>query len=171
MKKYFILVIILGVAAIIAYQALIFYDKNFRPGRMWETPAIRPHEIMMPPIQAGVVPFQGGEAIYRTIRGEELKSPIEAGDSDNINLGKKLYFTYCVQCHGKYHDGNGTVGQSFYPLPVDLRKAKVQSMPEGVLFKEISYGVPDGRQPPLATTIDVQDRWRIIAYVKFLGLR
>ena len=171
MKKYFIVVIALGIGALIAYHALIFYDNNFRPGRMWETPAVRPHEKEILTIESGVVPFDGGEEIYRNAEGEELKSPIEAGEPDNIMLGKKLYFTYCAQCHGKNHDGNGTVGQSFYPLPGDLRSAKVQSMPEGVLFKEISYGIPDGRQPPLATTIDVLDRWRIIAYVKALGLR
>jgi hypothetical protein len=44
-------------------------------------------------------------------------------------------------------------------------------MAEGNIFKDISYGVPKGRQPPLATTIQVIDRWRIVAYVKSLGLR
>jgi hypothetical protein len=44
-------------------------------------------------------------------------------------------------------------------------------MPQGTLFKEISYGIPNGRQPPLATTIAVTDRWRIIAFLKSLGPR
>jgi hypothetical protein len=63
------------------------------------------------------------------------------------------------------------VGQSFHPLPGDLQSARVQSLPQGTLFKEISYGVPNGRQPALSTTIEMMDRWRIIAYVKSLGLR
>ncbi len=88
MKKYFIIVIVLGVGALIAYEALIFYDNNFKPGRMWETPAIRPHEKKILTIKAGVVPFHGGEAIYRTAKGKELKSPLEAGNSHNIKLGK-----------------------------------------------------------------------------------
>ena len=74
-------------------------------------------------------------------------------------------------CHGPNHDGKGTVGQSFSPLPTDIRSAKVQALPDGVHFKEISYGIPDGRQPALATTITVLDRWRIVAYVKSLGVR
>jgi hypothetical protein len=61
------------------------------------------------------------------------------------------------------------VGQSFHPLPTDLRSAKVQSLSEGAFFKEISYGIPGGKQPPLATTIDPLDRWCIIAYVQSLG--
>jgi hypothetical protein len=47
----------------------------------------------------------------------------------------------------------------------------VQSLSEGAFFKEISYGIPGGKQPPLATTIDPLDRWRIIAYVQSLGPR
>ena len=44
-------------------------------------------------------------------------------------------------------------------------------MSAGKIFKDISYGLPKGRQPSLATTIDITDRWRIIAFVKSLGLR
>jgi mono/diheme cytochrome c family protein len=88
-----------------------------------------------------------------------------------IQQGKKVYSLYCQQCHGKYHDGNGTVGQSFHPLPTDLMSEKVQQTADGVMFKEISYGIQGGRQPALATTIEFEDRWRVIAYIKSLGPR
>jgi mono/diheme cytochrome c family protein len=100
-----------------------------------------------------------------------LKSPITLSDHTQIQIGKDLYAKFCAQCHGKNYDGNGTVGQSFHPLPTDLRSPKVQSLSQGAFFKEISYGIPDGRQPPLATTIDALDRWRIIAYVESLGIQ
>jgi mono/diheme cytochrome c family protein len=100
-----------------------------------------------------------------------MVSPVSSNDPVSIAAGKNLYLTYCAQCHGKYHDGNGTVGQSFEPLPGDLRSPKVQAMPDGQIFKEVSYGIPGGRQPPLATTIAIPERWQIIAYVKSLGLR
>lgn len=92
-------------------------------------------------------------------------------DPEAIKLGKALYFTYCAQCHGEDFDGNGTVGQSFHPPLPDLRSVRVQSLSEGVLFKDISYGKPDGRQPPLATTIGLMDRWRIIAFIRSLEPR
>jgi mono/diheme cytochrome c family protein len=88
-----------------------------------------------------------------------------------MRLGKVLYSKFCAQCHGKNYDGNATVGQSFFPLPTDLRSAKVQSLSDGAFFKEISYGIPEGRQPPLATTIAPMDRWRIVAYIRSLGVR
>jgi mono/diheme cytochrome c family protein len=88
-----------------------------------------------------------------------------------IARGKAVYLTYCAQCHGFNHDGNGTVGQSFQPLPFDLRSSQIQYKPAGVLFKSISYGIPGGRQPALHTTVTVDDRWCVVAYIKSLGLR
>ena len=171
MKRIVILAVFVAVVITAAYTLITLYDENMKVGRMWETPAVLPHEQPLLIMEPGVVPFDGGETEYRNAKAEDLISPFKRDDSEVVASGKSLYFTYCAQCHGKYHDGNGTVGQSFHPLPGDLQSDKVQSLPQGNLFKEISYGVPNGRQPALATTIEVMDRWRIIAYVKSLGLR
>jgi mono/diheme cytochrome c family protein len=137
----------------------------------WEQPFLESPiiEANGDPVTKGWVVKDG--CIYRETPGEELKSPLAEGNPKDIELGKIEYFTFCAQCHGKYHDGNGTVGQSFYPLPTDLRSEKVQSQPEGILFQGISYGVQRKRQPALASTIRVLERWRIIAYVKSLGIK
>jgi mono/diheme cytochrome c family protein len=171
MKKYIAVALLLVVIVLVVYEGLIFYDNNFKYGRMWETPAVRHYEDNPFNMEDGVVPFKGGEALFIATTGEDLISPFQMNDPDVIKLGKDLYFTYCAQCHGKAHDGNGPVGQSFHPLPTDLRSPEVQTRPVGVLFKSISYGIPNGRQPPLATTIELTDRWRIIAYMKSLGPR
>ena len=168
MKKILISVFILGVMAFIAYEALIFYDNEFIYGRMRETPAVRPHEEPLLVMEKGVVPFAGGEMIYRVQKAENLNSPLKMGDPETIKLGREVYFTFCAMCHGKNHDGNATVGQSFKPLPTDLRNAKVLAKSNGELFKVISYGTPQGTRPALATTVDVLDRWRVIAYIKSL---
>jgi hypothetical protein len=74
-------------------------------------------------------------------------------------------------CHGKNYDGMGTVGQSFEPLPTDLRSPVVQAMEPSNMFRTISYGIPNGRQPALHGTITFADRWHIIAFVKSLDIR
>ncbi len=140
-------------------------------GRMWETPAVRPHEEAILVMPEGTVPFDGGENIRVITPADALQSPIEMQDPVEIEQGKTSYFIFCAQCHGSHYDGNGTVGQSFSPLPTNLKTVKVQSLSEGAMFKEISYGVPGGRQPPLASTIEACDRWRIVAHVKSLGPR
>lgn len=171
MKRYLPALIVLGIVVFLVYEALIYHDENFPYGRMWETPAIRPHEERPPSPARGAVPLKGGEELFRATPSEALKSPIDSSDPRQVQPGRVLYEKFCAQCHGKDHDGNAPVGQSFHPLPTDLRSAKVQSLSEGAFFKEISYGIAGGRQPPLATTIEAVARWQIIAYVKSLGTR
>ena len=169
MKKIIGLLIVVGIVAYVAYEALMYYDNNFRYGRMRETPAVRPHEDPLLKMQAGIVPVNGGEAIFRATAGADLISPLNMSQDAVINRGKAVYLTFCAQCHGYDYDGQGTVGQSFHPLPTDLRSSMVQSKADGELFKSVSYGVPGGRQPALHTTITVEDRWYVIAFVKSLG--
>ena len=171
MKKTIGLLIVVVIVVLAAYHLLIYYDNNFRYGRMRETPAVRPYEEPLLVREAGVVPVNGGEAIYQVSAGRDIQSPMDMAQPAVIDRGKAVYLIYCAQCHGHDHDGKGTVGQSFAPLPTDLRSAKVQNSRVGVLFKNVSYGVPDGRQPPLHATITVEDRWKVVAYVKSLGLR
>ena len=170
MKKLLALAAVL-VGALGAYHALMFYDNNFRYGRMRETPAVKPHEEPLIRTEAGIVPVSGGEAVLRATPGPALKSPLAMDDANVIARGKAVYLTFCAQCHGLNFDGNGTVGQSFMPLPTDFRSPAVQSKSAGELFKSVSYGIPGGRQPPLETTIPIDDRWAVVAFVKSMGVR
>lgn len=171
MKKVAVLFAIVAVLSIAAVQALNLFDTYFPWGRMWETPAVKPHEEPLLVMPAGSVPLGGGEALYRAAADSDLVSPLSPQEPAVLEAGQALYATYCAQCHGRHYDGNGTVGQSFAPLPTDLRSLRVQEFEAGRIFKEISFGIPGGRQPPLATTIAPLDRWRIVAYVKSLGPR
>ena len=171
MKKIIGFLIVVVIVILATYHSLIYYDNNFRYGRMRETPAVRPYEEPLLIMEAGLVPVNGGEAVYRVSAGIDIGSPIDLTQPAVIARGEAVYRIYCAQCHGHNHDGTGTVGQSFAPLPTDLRSAKVQNSPDGVLFKNISYGIPDGRQPPLHATVTFEDRWKVIAYVKSLGPR
>jgi mono/diheme cytochrome c family protein len=171
MKKVAVVLAVMGVVVLAAYEALIFYDDEFRYGRMRETPAVQPHEEPLILMESGVVPVTGGDAVDRATPGAQLASPLDMNDPQVILRGKAVYFTFCAQCHGPNYNGNGTVGQSFMPLPTDFRAPAVQSKPAGELFKSVSYGIPGGRQPPLDTTITIADRWSVVAFVKSLGLR
>ena len=171
MKKIIGFFIVVIVVILAGYYALMYYDDNFQYGRMRETPAVRPHEDPPLIMEAGLVPVDGGEAVYRVTAGIDLTAPFNLQKAEVITRGKAVYYTFCAQCHGKNFDGNGTVGQSFHPLPADLRSNPVQSKPAGELFKSVSYGIPGGRQPALQTTITIADRWRVVAFVKSLGGR
>ncbi|BBO68941.1 hypothetical protein DSCA_28710 [Desulfosarcina alkanivorans] len=163
--------LIVSAVALVAWGVITAYDELLPVGRMWKTPAVKPHENPIPVMAAGSVPVNGGEALFRAAAPEAIQPPFSLTDAAAVTSGETTYRFYCIHCHGKNFDGYGTVGQSFAPPPGDLRSKRVQSMPAGVLFKEISYGIPDGRQPALATTVAVEDRWHAIAYVKSLGQR
>lgn len=171
MKAVAVIFAFVSTVLLVTYGILTYYDNHFPFARMWETPGVWPHEKPLLVMKEGVVPFSDGEAIYRAMSADQIKSPISLDNPDHILQGQKGYHLFCAPCHGPDHDGNGTVGQSFAPLPNDLRSEEIQGHLEGELFKDISYGEPGKRQPPLATTIDMQTRWQIIAYVKSLGVR
>ena len=160
MKKIIGLLIVVGIVGYVAYEALMYYDNHFRYGRMRETPAVRPHEEPLLKMEAGLVPVDGGEAIYRVTAGVDLISPLNMSQDSVIARGKAVYLTYCAQCHGLNYDGQGTVGQSFHPLPMNLRSPMVQSKADGELFKSISYGVAGGRQPPPQRVVFESNRGR-----------
>jgi len=163
--------LIATVIGLAVWGLITLYDENLQVGRMWETPAVKPHEAPIPLMDANAVPLNGGEIFYHRTDPATLQAPFDMRQTEIVAAGQTGYGYYCIQCHGKHHDGQATVGQSFAPLPGDLRSAKVQSMPVGQLFHEISYGLPGGRQPALASTIAVAERWKIIAYIKSLGVR
>jgi mono/diheme cytochrome c family protein len=173
MKRNLVIALVALLALFGAYTALTIQDTYFKWGRMWQTPGVKPYEEPLLVMKAGVVPVNGGETVYRITPPDELHSPFNAQDPAVIEQGHKLFATYCQQCHGVHYDGQGTVGQSFVPLPTDLRLARVQATGDGLMFKEISFGVdrPDARQPALATTIFPEDRWKIVHFVKSLGVR
>lgn len=170
MKK-LMLLILFSVIVWAGHAALTAFDRYFPYGRMRETPAIRPYEKPLLVMEAGTVPVVDPEAVYLAMSGREIQSPVLPGDTQAILAGQIVYATFCRQCHGRDHDGNGTVGQSFSPLPPDLRSIRVQGIMDGVLFQHISYGVKDGRQPALSTTLRISDRWNVIAYIKSLAVR
>jgi hypothetical protein len=79
MKKIVIMVLVVVVVVLVAYKALTFIDNEFMPGRMRETPAVRPHEEPLLIMKKGIIPFEGGEALYREAEGKTLKSAFPRG--------------------------------------------------------------------------------------------
>jgi mono/diheme cytochrome c family protein len=133
--------------------------------RMSETESVRTYEESMPEMPQGAIPVQGGIQIYREMDPEEITNPLPF-EGAIVELGQRGYGYFCVMCHGPRLDGNGTVGQSFYPLPTHLKRAYVQKQPDGVLFYKISFGYK--RHPYLADTVSEDYRWAIIHYLRSL---
>jgi hypothetical protein len=146
--------------------------------RMRITDVQRPYEVAVAEIPAGAVPVDGGEAKYRFAPTGTIVNPIDLSTRgayvSSLKKGADAFVYFCIQCHGTYLNGDGTVGQSFQPLPTDLQSPGVQARSDDFLFRHLSYGYeftdPDRKlgkkAPPLYYTVAVADRWHVINFMR-----
>lgn len=99
--------------------------------------------------------------------GAELKNPLSFND-DHLKEGKRIFENFCIQCHGKKGDGEGTVPQSdYWPGVVPAYDSdRLIDLPEGKIFHSITYG--KGLMGPHKGQISQEDRWKLVFYVQKL---
>jgi mono/diheme cytochrome c family protein len=134
--------------------------------RMKDDEAVNTYQTKMPAMPAHTVPVGGGFETLRTIDPRTLANPLPAGP-ESVDQGRIAYGYYCIHCHGPKAEGFGTVGQSFSPLPANLKVAAIRIQSDGELFVKISLGYK--RCPPLAFTVAEKDRWAVIDYLRQLA--
>ncbi len=142
----------------------LFWNCDY--ARMREDDAVEVYKTRMAEMPKNVMPVNGGTALLKTLNPASLKNPLPPNE-ETVARGKVNYGYFCEQCHGTDTTGKGTVGQSFAPLPTSLIGEKVQKQSDGEIFMKTSLGYK--RHPPLAYTVDEEDRWAIITYIRFLG--
>jgi mono/diheme cytochrome c family protein len=157
------LLAVLAIVGLCAVIFLFFLGQNY--GRMNKDAAVNVYQMKMPDRVKNAVPLNGDPSALTLNEPEGLKNPLTA-TQENINSGALYYNYYCIQCHGVRADGKGTVGQSFSPLPADLRSDRVQAKSDGLLFRNLTLGYK--RQPPLGYTVSETERWAIILYIRSL---
>lgn len=137
--------------------------------RMTNDEAVHTYERALPAQPKGTVPVGGGGAERaRSTPPQALRNPL-AATPQTVKEGRRVYENFCIHCHGPDADGNGTVGQSFAPLPADLAGPRVRGLTDGDLFTRVSFG--SARHPPLADTLAECDRWAVVAYLRSLPPR
>ena len=142
---------------------LLFCGCNY--ARMYDQESVRTYETPLPAMPAGTIPIQGGTGPLKMAAAKDLRNPLPR-DPDSVEQGEQAYQYFCLQCHGPLADGNGIVGQSFAPLPTDLKGKAVQSQTDGELFIKISLGFR--RHPPLASTVSEEGRWAVVNFIRDL---
>ena len=134
-------------------------------GRMKDQEAVQTYKAELPEMPENTVPATGGIQVIKESSPNDLHNPL-LQTQEVLDRGKDGYGSYCIMCHGLKFDGNGTVGQSFYPLPTDLKSLSVQSQSDGRLFHTITLGLR--RHPGLGFIICETDRWAIVHYLRSL---
>jgi mono/diheme cytochrome c family protein len=125
------------------------------------------------PIVAGTVPRGqlNDDAFLHTGKGPDglpvAAFPFAITHAD-LDRGQERFNVYCSPCHGRTGVGNGMVVQRGYRQAQSLHIDRLRLAPEGYFFDVITNGF--GVMPDYRSQIPVDDRWRIIAYVRALQL-
>lgn len=85
-----------------------------------------------------------------------------SGDADAIDTGKKLYFTWCVQCHGHKANGESRFGKYAGDLTHFWRGYKE-------FIKIVQNGRPDKMMPPWKNVLDEETISRLGAFLETLA--
>jgi cytochrome c553 len=149
------------VAALIALVSMASSGCDY--GRMYDQDSIKTYERKSSQTDRRTVPVTDGVNTLRASDPGSLKNPMPQ-TAETVERGRLAYTYFCAQCHGPNLDGNGTVGQSFSPLPTNLRSFLVLSQDDGTIYKKIRLGYK--RHPALFSTVAPEDAWSVILYMR-----
>jgi mono/diheme cytochrome c family protein len=86
----------------------------------------------------------------------------------DLDRGEVRFNTFCAPCHGRTGVGNGMVVQRGFRQAQSIHIDRLRLAPAGYFYDIITNGF--GVMPDYRSQITVEDRWRIIAYVRALQL-
>ncbi|HEC44883.1 MAG TPA: c-type cytochrome [Bacteroides sp.] len=101
----------------------------------------------------------------RLLAGQTLLSP-EQMAMKHVFEGKKLFTTFCANCHGESGKGDGyLVTSGKLPVKVgDLTEERLVTAARGDMFHVITVG--SGLMGSYGAILSERDRWKIVEYVK-----
>lgn len=158
MKKLILALIALSLLGVAGLYAFVLLNGP----RMRVQPHIRAFQIVLPPVPPGTV---------TTDWPDPAASPKPAArvvnlpaDKAGLQRGRVYYHYYCVFCHGEKGDGHGPVGESYLPVPADLRSAKIKGYDDRQLLRAMLTGI--GHEPVLTRVVDPQHHEYLLLFVR-----
>jgi mono/diheme cytochrome c family protein len=108
-------------------------------------------------------------APLKTVAQEKPATPVPSsnplsGNPEAIEEGGKLYFKWCVQCHGPNADGRSV---RFGEYAKDLRKF---SLGYSMFLATVVAGRPEKKMPPWGEYLTPKDIQEIGAYLETLAI-
>ncbi|MCB2211184.1 cytochrome c [bacterium] len=84
----------------------------------------------------------------------------------SLARGKERFEIYCAVCHASDGSGRSIMVEKQYQLPPSYHEEPLLSRPDGHYYDVISNGIRN--MPGYANQIPVDDRWKIVQYVRAL---
>ncbi len=137
-----------------------------------EASATNPNVSSSQPLIAGTVPrgfLNEDEHLYTgKVNGQPAEAFPFAITRADLDRGQERFNIYCSPCHSRTGDGNGMVVQRGFRQAASLHIDRLRKSQPGYFYDVITNGF--GAMPAYASQVSVQDRWRIVAYVRALQL-
>ncbi len=110
-----------------------------------------------------------GSAANPTAQGGPDLFPFEI-TADTLRQGRTRYEQFCAMCHGPTGNADGMIVRRGFQRPPSFHDDRLQEGQAAAshFFDVITNGF--GAMPDYASMIAVEDRWKIIAYVRVLQL-
>jgi len=97
---------------------------------------------------------------------ENIPVPVTA---QMLRRGREVFDSHCAACHSRLGDGNGLPKRiGAMAVVADLHDKRIVELADGELFNTLSHG--KNLMPAYAASIDVPDRWAVVAYLRALQL-
>ena len=112
--------------------------------------------IALPPLAVDAYP-----TTYR-------RSPLPY-EAQSIARGVTLYADRCALCHGRDGKGDGPGGAGLPRTPADLTAPHTAQHTAGDLFWWITHGIKTAGMPPFSETLDEDQRWDLINFLRALS--
>jgi len=120
----------------------------------------------------GTVPWTPGEYVEDLLRTEGKEAgadatvfPFKIGAND-LARGKERFEIYCTPCHDAAGTGQGMIVKRGFKAPPTFHQDRLRNAAPGYFYGVIKNGF--GQMQGYAPQIPVDDRWRIVAYVRTL---
>jgi mono/diheme cytochrome c family protein len=86
----------------------------------------------------------------------------------DLARGQERYNIYCSVCHGYVGDGDGMVVRRGFTKPPSFHLDRLRQAPPGHVVSVITNGF--GAMYSYSDRVNMDDRWRIAAYIRALQL-
>jgi mono/diheme cytochrome c family protein len=97
-----------------------------------------------------------------------VKAPVKMTDQPLIDNGKELYAKHCKSCHGAKGLGDGPKAAAMKSKIISFKDPAFTGQTDGEIYFKTNKGRDE--MPGYEKKIpDANDRWAMVAYMRFLG--
>jgi mono/diheme cytochrome c family protein len=118
---------------------------------------------------AGSLTLAAQSSSRRRAEAAKMTNPVPVSD-ESIDLGRRVYWSECVACHGELADGDSKMSYSLDPVPPSLVDAETKyGNTDGEMFVVIRDGVKDTSMKPYAGLLTEPQMWSVINFLHSLA--